>query len=325
MKYNFSYTMCDKLMHSIIMVDIRKKELNCERCNGVHEVEIDFDLLNDWQKQGIEPVLENFICPNLYLMYRVLSMAFDATVNNLKPDIPDKNKEDIKNQLKDSWGANDFDKKIERFIKLDLAFICFPDEYYHLLKPIISSYACGYFYPAMTSAWALGERILNRLIIKLKDYYKTSKHYKKVYNKQSFDQWDYPIEVLKDWWVISEEVASRFLKLKQYRNDSIHYNEGYNFEDNAYDAIKTLANIIDLQFNYLNRKDLFWVFDVPGEIWVKTEAIENPFVKEFILPHCSLLGPYCEPHASPPKKWTFFPLKPFSDSEFIKLRKNKPN
>lgn len=304
-------------------MDIKKYKINCDKCGILHEVEIDFDLLSESQKRWMTPVLDNFICPNIYLMHRVLGYAFDATVNNLKPDIPDAHKQEIKKHLENKWWANDFDKKIERFIKLDLSFIGVPDEYYHLLQPIISSYCCGYFYPAMTSAWALWERILNRLLIKLREYYKKSKHYKKIYNKRSFDKWEYPIEVLKDWWVISDEVAKLFLKLKKYRNDSIHYNEGYDFENNSHAAIKILAQIIDSQFNYMSRKDLFWVFDIPGEIWLKTDVVEMPFVKEFILPHCSLLWPYCEPNSSPPKSWDTFPLKPFSDEEFINLRKNK--
>lgn len=304
-------------------MNIRVQEFDCDKCGKTHEIEVDFDLLTEGQKQGIEPILNNFICPNIYLMYRVLGFAFDARVNSLKASIPDKQKEGLLNSFKSQWGESDFDKKIERYIKLDLAYIGIPEEYYELLQPIISSYCCGYFYPAMTSAGALGERILNRLILKLRDYYKTSKHYKKIYRKDSFDQWEYPVEVLKDWGVITEEVANLFLDLKQYRNDSIHYNEGYDFEKNSHDAIKVLANIIDLQFNYMSRKDLFWIFIVPGEILLRTEKIDNPFVKEFVLPHCLLIGPYCEPTATPPIKTKKYPLMPFSDEEFINLRKNK--
>ena len=69
------------------------------------------------------------------------------------------------------------------------------------------------------------------------------------------------------------------MKLKEYRNYSIHYNEGYDFEFNSHDSIKTLAQIIDLQFNYMNRKDLFWIFDVPGEIWLNSTKLNYPFVK----------------------------------------------
>jgi hypothetical protein len=75
----------------------------------------------------------------------------------------------------------------------------------------------------------------------------------------------------------------------------------------------------------MNRKDLFWVFDVPGEILLRTEVINNPFVIEFVIPHCILIGPYCEPLADPPIKTQAFPLKPLTDEKFIELRKNKKN
>lgn len=175
----------------------------------------------------------------------------------------------------------------------------------------------------MTSAGALGERILNRLVIKLRVYYKSSKHYKKIWKKKSFDQWDYPVKVLLDWGVITERVSELFLKLKKYRNDSIHYNSNYDFEANSHDAIKLLAQIIDRQFNYINRKDLFWVFNVPGEIWLRSEVSSNPFIIEFVLPHCVLLGPSCEPTATPPIQTLNFPLKPLADEDFLKMRNNR--
>ena len=33
-------------------------------------------------------------------------------------------------------------------------------------------------------------------------------------------------------------------------------------------------------------KDIYLVFDVPGEVWVRSEAESLPFVQEFVIPHC---------------------------------------
>ena len=175
----------------------------------------------------------------------------------------------------------------------------------------------------MTSSGALGERILNRLLLKTRKYFKSSEHYKTIYKKQSFDDWTKPIKSLKAWKVISEDTADLFNRLKRHRNDSIHYKDGYNFDSNAFTAIKLLANIIDNQFNYLKRKDLFWVFDIPGEIWLKSKVLSDPFVIEFILPHCIKLTPFCEPTANPHIRAENVPLKPLSDEEFIKIRNNR--
>ena len=307
-------------------MDIRKQKYNCDKCGQTHLIEIDFDKLTDEQRRGQTPIMDNFICPNIVLMYRVLDFVIDTRAGALKSfrELKLKDQElGIRNYFKREWGELNFEEKLDRFINLDLSYIGVPEEYYDLLQPIISAYCCGYYYPAMTSAGALGERIMNRLIIKLRSYYKKSRYYNKVWKKQSFEQWDFPVKVLKEWKVISKEVAGLFLKLKKYRNDSIHYNKDYDFETNSHDAIKILAKIIDAQFNYMNRKDLFWVFDVPGEILLRTEVIDDPYVREFVIPHCVQIGPCCEPTASPPVKSTKFPLKPFSDEEFIELRKNK--
>jgi hypothetical protein len=300
--------------------DIREITLNCDRCGKQHKAKIDYSELSEDQIKGKKPIFENFICPNLALMHRVTSFVLDTRANSLKQNLPPEAQEATVRYFKAEWGELDFDSKLDRFKKLDLAFLGIPEEYYKLLMSVVSAYCCGYFYPAMTGAGSLGERILNRLIIKTREHFKSSKHYKKVWNKQSFDQWDFPVSVLKEWDIISEEVASSFLELKTYRNDSIHYNDGYDFESNSHKAIKALSNIINGQFNYINRKDLFWVFNIPGEIWLRSKVKSDPFVVEFVLPHCAQLTPYCEPTANPPIRGDLVVLDPFSDEEFIKLR-----
>ncbi len=295
---------------------------DCDTCGQPHIINFDSSELTNEQIAGIEPVTNNFLCPSVTRMYRAVHYSFDFRVNLVKNDMGTATIDTI-NGLRKQWGDFNFEAKLDRFKRLDLAYLGIPEEYYDLLQPIVSSYYCGYYYPAMTSAGALGERILNRLLLKTRDYFKQSPHYKKIYRKDSFDQWDQPIRILKDWGVISNEVAELFTELKQFRNDAIHYNDSYDFEENSHKAVKLLVEIIDAQFNYHTRTDLFWVYNVEGEIWLRSEFIENPFVKEFILPHCVLLTPYCEPSATPPIKGKAVPVGDLSDEEFIKIRNTK--
>lgn len=297
------------------------KFLKCPQCHQEH-IQVDYSRLDKEQLAGVKPIFDNYICKKIARMYRVGSFAFDLRVNSLKSNLDESQKNRLIDGFRSEWGEENFDKKLKRFIDLDLAFIGMPDEYYSLLNQVISTYVCGYFYPAQTSAGALGERLLNRLLIRTRDYYKSSRFYKKVYRKESFDNWDLPIEALNDWGVISEQVAQGFSNLKKFRNDSIHYNYGYNFEQNSPQAIKLLADIINTQFNYQTRIDLFWVFNVPGEIWVRSSVVDLPFVKEFVLPHCLFLTPFCEPTLKPPVQGNG-PIGPISDEEFIKLRKDR--
>lgn len=293
---------------------------SCDRCGTSHGIEFDPDQLTKGQRSGCEPVFDNFICPDMALMYRVLGYALDTRVTVFKSTPQNEQTKQLKATFRQAWGEADFDAKFQRYLDLNLVLFGVPDEYYKLLSPVVSAYCCAYFYPAMTSAGALGERILNRLVIKTRDYFKHSPRYKKVYNKTSFADWDLPIELLAEWKIISDEVAKAFSGLKKYRNDSIHYNEGYDFEANSHDALRLLGEIVNRQFNYTSRTDLLWVFNVPGEIWVRTSALDDPFAKEFVIPHSLPFTAYCEPTASPAQKGRNAPTKPLTDEEFISLR-----
>ncbi|PQJ11959.1 hypothetical protein CJD36_009205 [Flavipsychrobacter stenotrophus] len=302
-------------------MNIQLLTIVCSDCNKTHEINIDIDTLTEAQIKGTEQFSAKFTCPEIAVMYKVIGVVFDFTVNNLKDNSPQHVRDSIANQLKEEWGGLDFEDKLQRFIKLNHAFYGTPDEYYQLLRPIVSSYCCGNFYPSITSAGALGERILNRLVLKTRDYFKSSQYYDLSIQKSS--NWPTLIKALIEWKVISEDIGDAFTKLKKYRNDSIHYNAGYDFEGNSYEAIKLLLEIVDKQFNYLNRKDLFWAFDCPGEVLVRTSALSDPFVKEFVLPYCRLITPFCEPMATPPIRGKNTPLKPLSDEDFIKIRSSK--
>jgi hypothetical protein len=61
------------------------------------------------------------------------------------------------------------------------------------------SFVIGAYYPALVSACALGERILNHLILDLRGFYKNKPEYRQVYRKESFDNWQIPVDTLEAW------------------------------------------------------------------------------------------------------------------------------
>lgn len=302
-------------------MNLRTIPLNCRACGQDHQIEIDFDSLSDDQRNCRSPILDNFVCDRVARMYRIMSFALDTRSGLLNKRDVGYAHENIIQGLKQQWGEHDFDKKLERFRKMELSFFGIPDEYYDLLHQIVDAYCCGQFYPAMTGAGALGERILNRLILKTRNYYRTTPEYRTIYRKKSFDQWETPIEILETWGVISHVVADAFLRLKVHRNDSIHYRDEYPFAKNAESAVFELFEVINGQFNYLKREDLFWVFTVPGEIWLRTDKEADPFVKEFVLPHCARLSAYCQPTQDRLVMGEKAPLAPLGDEEFLAARK----
>ncbi len=75
------------------------------------------------------------------------------------------------------------------------------------------SFIIGSYYPALTGACSLGERILNHLILTFKEDYKWSLEYKKVYDKKSFDDWSLPIGILSKWGILLPAVVKKFKTL----------------------------------------------------------------------------------------------------------------
>ena len=77
-----------------------------------------------------------------------------------------------------------------------------------------------------------------------------------------------------------------FRKLRPIRHETIHYSDGYDFEAVAESVINDLIAAISEVFGVMNRSDIYLLFNVPGEVWVRSDAESLPFVKEFVLPHC---------------------------------------
>jgi hypothetical protein len=144
--------------------------------------------------------------------YRVLAYDFDARATNLKMEIQDSweerikarwntTQESIKEGLIAEYGTISAFKKIENFIELDASPISLIAFHNKFLRQVRSAYVIGSYYAALTGACALGERILNHLVLRLRDYFKATDEYKKVYRKDSFDNWDLAINTLEAWGV----------------------------------------------------------------------------------------------------------------------------
>src|SRR5690606_10868817 len=114
------------------------------------------------------------------------------------------------------------------------------------LEQIRVAFVVGAYYPALTGACALGERILKYLVLSLRDDFKGSAEYKRVYNKDSFDNWDLALDTLEAWQVLLPEVVKEYRVLRDLRNKAIHFRPEVDRNDRslALDAIKSLGNIV---------------------------------------------------------------------------------
>lgn len=238
--------------------------------------------------------------------YLVYPLDFDSRALLLATEIQDdwedqikeqwrQNKEKVENEIRSQYGDVNLDRKIIDFA--DFGRVPFSIFSYHndLLHQARSSFVHGLYYPALVSLCTLGERILNHLILDLRDDFKSSAHYRKVYRKESFDNWEKMIEILSDWEVFqSATVADNFGKLRAVRNRSIHFNEDTykNLRADALEASDLICAIIETQFGH-DGQDLKWL--IPGTLghrFVRHTSEQDPFLRRFYFPQCPKVSPY---------------------------------
>jgi hypothetical protein len=137
----------------------------------------------------------------------------------------------------------------------------------------------------------LGERILNHLIRTLREDFKSTSEYKKIYRKDSFDDWDKAIDTLESWQVLLPEVIQEYRELKNIRHRSIHFNPDVDTDDRilSLEAISKLTSIISMQFGSFGNQPWF-IPGIKGASYIKKEAEEWPFVKRVYIPNSHLVG-----------------------------------
>ena len=256
-----------------------KVEFVCSICQEKHQTKI---------SEVSDPKVVQIIykCPNLDRRYKLTDFFVDTTRNLYLEQISKHNANEYTEKLKSVLGEDNFKEKFDRWFKIDMPNIGLIDEYPYIIAEIINNYSSGYCYPSVTAACCLTERILNRLILKTRRHFKGHRLYKKYYRKDSFNDWDTMLMIIKEWDLVPANAIEIIDELKDIRHQTIHYSKKYNFEEIVEDTINKLIEAITEIFGVLNRKDIYYVFDIPGEIWVRSEVENLPFVKEFVLPFC---------------------------------------
>jgi len=268
--------------------------------------------------------------------YRILAFDYDTRVYTLTLDIRDEweeeikkqhrqNKENVKKSLIDSYGAHAQREKYQNFIDLGdkpFSILAFHNRFYEQIR---TAFVMGAYYPALTAACSLGERILNYLLLILRHDYKHTPEYKTIYSKDSFDNWDVPIGVLESWGILLPDVSEQFHRLKDMRNKSIHFRPEVDRNDRelALHAIQCLREIIRNQFSAFGPQPWF-ITSIPGEIYIKKTWESKPFIEKVYLPNCLLVGPKHKIEAMLPQVLVRdfeYEAREITDEEFSDLRK----
>lgn len=293
---------------------MRTLTLKCTRCNEAHSYEIaDEDLP---EGQGY-----NFGCLNIKRLPRVTTFRFDAGGN-----IQTHDDTYASSMITGKYGSQNIQEKIDRWNKINQPRIWFVHDFDAYVEEILDAYVSGYFYSVATACTTLAERLANLFILKMRDLYDQnlldSENQRYVYSRsQSWQNYKRNMEVLEAWNLLSANQKSQFKKLYKIRKRAVHFQQTFDAHKDAEDAIMALRGLIDSYFSQFDRKDILRVFEIPGEIWVKEAVIEQPFVKAFVLPNCSMCAScgvvndkkiYHEEEAI---------VGTFSEDEFIEQRK----
>jgi hypothetical protein len=231
--------------------------------------------------------------------------------------------------LKLEYGANHIDNVVKDAGDLGPKSFSMLAHHNQLHEQARRAFVVGSYYPALVAACALGERILNHLVLDLRHGFKNSPHYKKVYRKDSFDDWPRAVTVLTDWKVLADGVGASFLALRELRNRSIHFDqETYgSLREDALSALKRLNEILAKQFGYFGFQPWF-MHGTPGAQFVKRAYESHPFVRTYIIPRSGFVGPLYGMELSQDGSWRHLDYSSYgdqmlTDEEFAKAYRER--
>lgn len=234
------------------------------------------------------------------------------------------NQQVIRQKVLAEYGVARSEEKLQNYIDVDVAPLSIIAYHNRFLRQVRASFIWSAYYPALTGACALGERLLNHLVIDLRDSFRSTPEYRKVYRKDSFDNWELAISVLEAWQILAHEVAGLFRTLADIRHRSIHFTPelAMNDRERSLTAIRTIADIVERQFGAFGSHQWF-IADTPGTAFIRKDWETHPFVKLVYLPNCVLVTPYHNVERSP-EGWRVIepcevPDTEVSDTEFARL------
>jgi len=269
--------------------------------------------------------------------FRIFGFDFDTRVHSLTLEVQNhweervkelhrRNRDQTERGLVCEFGEASAEQKRQNFIDLGpkpLSILAFHNRFFNQIRV---SFVMGAYYPALTASCALGERILNYLILILRDEFKASPQYKRVYNKDSFDNWDTAIDTLEAWDVLLPAVVIEFRKLRDARNQAIHFRPEVDMNDRtlALGAITSLGSILGNQFCAFGPQPWF-ITGIPGEIYIKKDWESRPFIRKVYLPNCLAVGPRHKVESVMP--WVVkddyqYEEREVTDEEFCSLRQS---
>jgi len=235
--------------------------------------------------------------------YRVIRHDLDTRSHILQPgyadNLPPEAKEawqqevnELANVVATEFGITAIQQKFQNFADLGSKPLSLVSFHNIFLNQARKSFVQGNYYPSLTGICALGERVLNHLVLLFRDDFKHTPQYRKVYGKDSFDNWYLAIDTLEEWKILLPQTAAVFREFKNTRNCAIHFRPDLDQECRgpALKALHEFNQIISLQFASFGKLP-WYLTQIRGASYIRKTFENDPFVKRVILPNCELLGP----------------------------------
>jgi hypothetical protein len=225
------------------------------------------------------------------------AMIFDmAAGTDIEPDVARvnvANQSRMRETLIHEFGASGYEQKVANFIDLGAAPWSVAALHNIYLEQVRQAFTLGAYYPALVGACALGERILNHLVLTLRDDYANHPATTHVTGKESFSGWEKCIRTLEEWGVITTDVKSEYRALETARHDAVHYRPKLDTgeaRDAALHAIKLVGGAVEKLFHPHGSGPHYFSGPI-SRSYVKLVSERDPFIRRFILPACVLVSP----------------------------------
>ncbi|MGH3569041.1 MAG: hypothetical protein ACRDRH_24065 [Pseudonocardia sp.] len=235
--------------------------------------------------------------------YLPISLSFDTRAYILGTDIEERwdeqvkaqwrqNKQSMSEHLIHQYGADGFDRKITDFVDLDKAPWTVIAPHVPILNDIRRSFIAGAHYSALLGAAGLGERILNDLVLQLRDAFAGHPATKRIAKKKSFDNWPVMAETLKDWGILDAGVTSACIKFAELRNSVVHFRPDKNIHvrSAALQAMGHLSQLIEHVFAPMGRPPRF-IAGTTGHSFLSLDAESHPLIQLYFIPNSVLVSP----------------------------------
>lgn len=235
--------------------------------------------------------------------YRVTAVTFDTRPYVLGMGIDDSWEDAVKEQWQEAkrgiregvlyeFGVEDYDRKLDDFRAIGAQPWSVVAMHNRNLRAIRRAFVAGAYYPALLGAVGLGERILNQVILELRDALPDHSATKSVATNKAFDDWKLMIRVLMSWQVLPDDVATNFERLRRLRHDAVHYNVptlDAAARDEALEALQLLQRSIERLFH--PSVDAHLISGIAGAEYLRLDVEEQPFVRRFFIPASVLVSP----------------------------------